>query len=273
MTRTELLAFLTRVVGDGLITERRAAELLLAFDNGTLDLDGLPEEEDDDLFLVIPFVIGLLVILLRRLGYAANPRRLIIPDAAKAALREALRTEFQLRTRALAAALHRSGDVRAWQHGMAELIKRNLVENAIVGAGRNLTALELSQMTPMAQEQLAFLARFADAIALGRVTDNPMSFAAIAARSDLYGRMGIAFNAFFEELSGDYGPGWVVQYIAIDDRGTCSACHGAQGLYLPSEGPMPGEICFGGMRCRCRRELRFDPGAYARLTGASARAA
>lgn len=268
MSREQLLAFLTRVVRDGRITERQAAELLLAFDEGRLDPSDLPEEqEDEDLILVLPWVVAILVLLLRRLGYPVNPRRLTIPSAARGALQEALRIDFKVRSRTLAAVLARTGDISAWQKGMAELIRRNMIENAVVGAGRILTASELSALTPLVQEQLAFLARFADDIVLAELIGKPMSEGAIAARAELYGRMGLALDSFFEEFSKDYGPGWVVEYIAVDDGGTCGPCHNAQDLYLPTEGPMPGEICYGGMRCRCTREVRYDPVAYARLTG------
>jgi hypothetical protein len=283
MTREQLLEFLTRVVRDRRITERQAAELLLAFDEGRLDPADLPEEqEDDDLIIVLPWVVAALVILLRRLGYPANPQRLIIPPVAREALQEVLRAEFQVRSRALAAILHRTGDINAWQKGMADLIKRNMIESATVGAGRILTLAELRALEPMAEEQMAFLARFADRITIGNLMKKqfainpdsvpanirPMTFEAIAARSELYGRMGISFNAFFNELAAGYGPGWIVDYISMDDGGVCSNCidNELRGPYLPNSGPFPAENCYGGSRCRCRREARFDPVAYARLT-------
>jgi hypothetical protein len=273
MTRAELLAFLTRCVRDGVITTRRAAELLLAFDNGTLDPVDLPtEQEDSDLVPVLLLATAALIALLHRLGYSVE-QLLVIPAAAQDALKEALRVEFQVRSRALARLLQQSGDVNAWQSGMADLVKRNIVESAIVGAGRILTPAELAFLQPAAEEQLAFIARFADRIALQEMVNAPLSEAQIAARSETYGRTGLAVVALFNELSGDFGPGWVASYIALDDRGTCSNCHGAQGDYEIGSGPMPGEICFGGMRCRCRREVRFDPAAYARLTGTIERAA
>lgn len=49
----------------------------------------------------------------------------------------------------------------------------------------------------------------------------------------------------------------------------CSACISAQmsGPYLPSQGPMPGQICYGRSRCRCYRRLRYDPVTYRLLGG------
>lgn len=273
MNRDDLLAFLTRCVRDRVITTRRAAELLLAFDEGRLDPVDLPDEqEDSDLVPVLLLAMAALIALLRRLGYSAT-QPLVIPAAAQDALKEALRIEFQVRSRALARVLQQSGDVSAWQSGMADLVKRNIVENAIVGAGRILTPAELTFLQPAAEEQLAFLARFADRIALQEMISAPISEAQIAARSATYGRTGLAVNSLFSELAGNYGAGWVVEYVARDDRGTCSNCHAAQGIYLPTEGPMVAEVCFGGLLCRCRREVRFDPAAYARLTGTIERAA
>lgn len=64
--------------------------------------------------------------------------------------------------------------------------------------------------------------------------------------------------------------GYVVDYRAVDDRGTCDPCLQAEqnGPYLANEGPMPAAVCLGRGRCRCRRELVYDPAAYARLRGA-----
>jgi hypothetical protein len=284
MTHDQLLVFVTRCVRDKVITERRAAELLLAFDRGKLDPADLPEDqEDSDLIPILLISTSLLIRLLRNLGYSVK-QPLAVPASATQGLKEALREEFKQQSRRLASTLALSGDVNAWQSGMADLIKRNMVENAIVGAGRMLTVDELALMQPAADEQMAFLARFADRIALGELNkkqfeihpaavakdERPMSFEAIANRAEMYGRAGLALNSLFEEISGEFGTGWVVDYIALDDQSTCSACSGAQGSYLPESGPFPGDICFGGMRCRCRREVRFDPAAYAELTGAIA---
>ncbi len=70
---------------------------------------------------------------------------------------------------------------------------------------------------------------------------------------------------------GTLGRGWVVDYISRDDVRTCTNCLEAQrqGPYLPGQGPMPGAVCLGRHRCRCRREYRYDPVMYARLTGAA----
>lgn len=266
MTRDELLVFLARCVRDRLITERRAAELLLAFDNGTLNPAELPEQEDSNLLPVLLLSTALLMRLLRRFGYSTR-QPLVIPHVAVGALKEALRLEFQARARVLAATLAGTDNIAAWQAAMANLIKQNMIENAIVGAGRALSAAEVVGLEHLALEQMAFLARFADEIALSRMMGAMMSEAMIGARSELYGRMGLALSSYFTEQAGDYGPGWIVEYQAHDDENTCSACLAAEGEYLPTEGPQIGEVCYGGMRCRCSRIARYDPVAYARLTG------
>lgn len=268
MTRAEFLQFLTRVVRDGIITERQAAEFLLAFEHGTLDPSDLPtEQEDSDLAPVILLATAALVAIIRNLGYSASEIRLVIPDAIQTGLKEALRADFKTRSLARALQLERTGNIASWQRSMGNLIKRNVIENAMAGAGRALTPSEIVALRPMIVEQMAFLGRFADKIALGKVTGKPMSVGAIAARAETYGRMGLAVESFFGELAADYGAGWIVEYRAMDDLHTCSNCIAAEGIYLPTEGPQIGEVCFGGMRCRCSREVRYDPAAYAGLVG------
>lgn len=272
MTHDQLLAFLIRCVRDRVITERRAAELLLAFDRGELDPADLPEDqEDSNLIPILLLSTSLLIRLLRGLGYSVE-QPLVIPASATEGLKEALRLEFQQQARRLAAVLQASGDVNAWQSGMADLIKRNMVENAMVGAGRTLTPEELGMLQPAADEQMAFLARFADRIALDDMLGDPMSEAEIGARSVLYGKAGITAGAVFDEMTANRGTGWVYYYISRDDFSTCSPCLAAEeaGPYLEGQGPYPGDVCLGGGYCRCVRQAVYDVGIALELEGEAA---
>lgn len=57
----------------------------------------------------------------------------------------------------------------------------------------------------------------------------------------------------------------VFEYVTRGDGAVCGPCNAARGFYLPSEGPMPGAVCAGRSRCRCRRVLRADPAIYRQL--------
>ena len=95
----------------------------------------------------------------------------------------------------------------------------------------------------------------------------------LAERAAQYGGIGraiyfMSYEALGLPRQGDgSAPGVVIRYVAIDDAGTCSPCHNAQGYYLPGQGPYPGQICLGRHHCRCRRETLYDPAMYFSLLG------
>lgn len=83
-----------------------------------------------------------------------------------------------------------------------------------------------------------------------------------AARAPLYGGniRGIYFKLI--ELGYSMSQGWVSEYITKGDKSTCKSCREAAGYYLPGQGPMPGQVCKGRARCRCKRVLKYDPARY-----------
>lgn len=87
-----------------------------------------------------------------------------------------------------------------------------------------------------------------------------------AERAKLY--TGNARGALFRIMEGlsTVMEGWVSHYVAKGDKNTCQACMRAQGWYLPTRGPFPGQVCRGRARCRCIRTLVFDPARYKLLT-------
>lgn len=59
--------------------------------------------------------------------------------------------------------------------------------------------------------------------------------------------------------------GMVAYYKPRNDKSTCKPCRDSEGYYLPAQGPMPGQVCKGQARCRCVRELSYNPTIWQRL--------
>lgn len=145
----------------------------------------------------------------------------------------------------------------------------------MLGAGRGLTASELAVVDARVRAQLAYLSRFADEVALRRLDEvplAPLSEEAVGARLSLYG--GEARASFYAARERDAAGGYVVDYVAADDGGTCSPCLRAMinSPYLPDDvdTPYPGRVCRGRGRCRCRRELRYAPDEHRALAARAA---
>lgn len=187
---------------------------------------------------------------------------------ARAAQRERLQNQFEKQVAGLAKSVAR-GDIKVavWQQRMADAISNHSLRQAALGRGATMSKAEAIRFSnERIRPQLAFLQRFADEIALGKATGEPLTAAQIASRAALYAGDGRA--AWFQEHERrDARPGYVAKYRARDGGGTCSNCLAAVGTYLPGEGVQPGEACKGKGRCRCTRELVLDPAAYQRLTG------
>lgn len=190
--------------------------------------------------------------------------------AVRAQYRERLQTQFEKQTAGLAKSVA-SGkiSVATWQQRMADAISNHSLRQAALGRGATMSKTEAIRFSnDRIRPQLAFLQRFADEIALGNATGQPLTAAQIANRAALYAGDGRA--AWFQEHEKrDARPGYVAKYRARDDKGTCGPCLAAEGDYLAGTGPQPGDVCRGHGRCRCVRELVLDPAAYQRLTGAA----
>lgn len=180
------------------------------------------------------------------------------------AVRERLQDRFEDQ-RAVAAEGLTDGAIRVWHEGFQADLLAYL-------SGQGLAAdPSLDDLRPLAQTadtQLAFLARFAESLAIAALLGALPSAPSIAARSQLYSGAGRALWYVRWEARFN-GPGVVIDYISVDDRGTCQPCLDAEasGPYLMGQGPMPGAVCRGRGRCRCDRTSRYDLAAYQRLIG------
>lgn len=267
-----LVQLLTRLVYDGWITDAQAAAIMLYWrdrqDAELAALLSMPIEEgigprpadDDDAPPWLPL-----------LSLPRSPQ-------ARTAVMDAYQDAHAERMAQLTADLEAGRlTVAEWQAG-ARRANAELLD-AARSLGGQMTVATLRRVEEIEREQAAYLQRFADQLAALRLYR-----AMPAARRDATGPglaewtaayiahrlasySGAARGLFFAASEGGaaYGPGWIVRYIARDDDRTCSACYDAQGYYLPGEGPMPGDVCYGGGACRCRREAIYDPARYAAL--------
>lgn len=160
-------------------------------------------------------------------------------------------------------------DISQWQRLAEQLIRthqRTLQMSAVGGV--QLGPGHRQKLRRLYRTERAYLQRFADALREQTRNNQALSEDYIRHRLRLY--MGNPRGEFFRTVEGELPqgsvPGWVIRYRAIDDVLTCQPCSNADGMYLPGEGPMPGEICKGKSYCRCRREWYWRPDIYARLT-------
>lgn len=272
-----LADLLARLVADGDIDEEQAAAIITYWRERPADelaallplplADGVgPRQEDDDEPAWLPVAL-----LAERL----------LPPAQKRAVLDDLQDRHANKMARLAADLE-SGriTVAEWQRQVRAGNAALLSFAAQLGGGATVQLQQRLETTE--QEQAAYLQRFADGLALrslaAAMPDDDDTRAAILAvllawgtayiarRSASYS--GAARGLFFRSLEGEGGRGYVVFYRVNHDESLCSACLGAEGYYLPGDGPMPGEVCYGGGACRCWRETVYDPVLYAQLAGA-----
>lgn len=268
MSRDRLIEYLARLVADGVITEAQALQYIRDFDAGELDEfelplapDELPEPDDNT-----AEIIAALLLFLNR-----NEQQLAaIPRQVEVAAINAVQDEFERIVRGLAGR-YSTGlmSLPTWQAEMLTAMRQHTMQQMMVGS--RSTVLSPDQLTRLAEimrSEGAFLSRFADQIAAQGLTGALMSEAQIANRAALYGGVGRGEAFRWGEAAGVQS-GYVVDYVSRDDYRTCSACISAQmaGPYLPSQGPMPGQVCYGRSRCRCYRRLRYDPVTYRLLGG------
>lgn len=246
MTRAEFIAYLARAAADPDInlSEDEAHRLLRDFDAGRLDMASLPlpldqaiQPTDDHTWEVAAGLVG--VYLARR--------------AMRVRGRNRLRQSFISTARTLAEAVATSGDVAVWQVSMRDLSRTHIAAQAMLGAGTNIR----SQVGPLidveARRQGAYLSRFADAVTAAELTGKPMGVAHVGSRAAGYA--GAPWSWFFKGQESVLGEDVLYAYITRDDDGVCDACQEAErgSPYPALSGPMPGDVCFGGGRCRCER--------------------
>lgn len=287
MSRSAFLALLTALVQGQSLTEAQAAVLLAAYDRRAFGRDAFPLLASETGYVATEALIADAAS-----SYLAPGALGLDYDARRGLLNSALDTfgaEADRRTRLLfstpeeaGAARRSAGSVRRWHLALREAVAEDLMAAARLGFGPgDLPPATLARLNAIIAEQQAYLSRFADEVAAhrmlvqegvavearvaGRYTEK-----AIAARARSYqGAARSAFYAIGEAAEAErLGEGWVAEYEAVDDGGTCSPCLSAElnGPYLPSEGPMPGRECLGRGHCRCVRTLVYSPADYERIT-------
>lgn len=281
MSRDALLALLFRLMDDGAITEAQAEALLEQHDAGENPFPAVLAPEELDRGIDDRIVLAALLFLALSLGRRAADTAPGAPAAARAlgragqiALANRLQDAYGQEARRLAEAMI-DGRITLpqWQRGMADAIRRHLIAQSAAGRGI-VGQAELVRLQGLAVEELAYLSRFSDGIALAQAQGRPWSLAQIQHRAVSYagtgrGEFWRGLEAAEIEDDPEGGVGWVVDYNALDDGVTCGPCLDADaaGPYLMGDGPFPGQVCLGRENCRCTRTARFDPDAYAALAG------
>lgn len=282
ISRDAFLALLVRLLEDEAISEAQAEILLEQFDAGEIPPLFPPlSPETVERGIDERIVLAALLLLALALGQRDAAQAIGAPAAARAlgrirqiALAEQIQTAYGQEAARLAARLS-AGEITlpAWQQGMGDAIRRHLIAQSAAGRGV-LGQAELVRLHGLAGEELAYLGRFADRIALGQATGQPMSLAAITQRARSYagtgrGEFWRGLEAAEIEDDAEDMRGWVVDYNSLDDGATCGPCLDADmaGPYLVGDGPYPGQVCLGRDNCRCTRTTRWDPETYADLAG------
>lgn len=274
MTRDEFIGWLTQAVDLSLLTTAEARRLREQFDAGAFNASDLPlplreslrayrEDDNREALLLLALLLGLETVEEARFALAG------LPAVRRRAVRELLQKEFEQEAAELAVRLRRTGNVRQWHRSMQQAVSRHTLEQANLGAaGRRLPRAYRTHLDTILRYHTGRLSRFADQVAIAKAKGELQSEAYLRWRSQMYAGAGRAeFFRADEILGSGRGVGWVADYIAVDDNATCTPCRDAQreGPYLEGSGPMPGEVCLGRHRCRCRRERRFAPVEYAAL--------
>lgn len=249
MTRTQFKSMLIRAVQDELLTEDEARTLLRRFDAGEISDADLPLPLSEAIIGANDSDVEKAV---TALGLALVFASLLPRERA----REALQDKFMAKARGLSENVSAVSD---WQQTFSVEIGQYILKQSILGRGRLLEPSEIVRADGIIKAEQAFLSRFAEEVAFSRINGNPMSADAIGSRSELYAGRGRAeWFTGHEEVQGD---GTVIDYVSVDDNGTCEPCLSAesQGPYLPNDGPLPGQVCDGFGRCRCERVPRYAP--------------
>lgn len=250
MDRDELLALLVRAVNDGAITQAEMQAILARYDADELPPLTLPlppreavRPLDDDVII-------------------------LAATLAMSLARDPIRDRFVREVAHLAPVA--GADPRAWHVRMDREVRAHLAAQHMSGANiARVSFTERPRLDAAAMEQTGYLSRFADALAVRALGGAPLGEGQVAARGAQYAGAGYAEWFHANETLDHPGPGWVIDYKALDDRGTCGDCLDAErrGPFLPGSGPYPGVICQWRGHCRCIRVRRFAPDDYRRLTG------
>lgn len=268
----DVTTVLNAAIRQGLITHMQAEEIRPRVMPSMLPLESLSTDIPDgiwnDIFLELYALSG---------GTSSSPTineareriaSLKIEELLK--VHERLQDNFERRNRPLAAGLFLSQDVSNWQQALWIGIVWLILSQFVLGKGGIPNAMQLSKLQKGLRWEAEFLRRFALAVMISLLIGGKLgSEGAVEARSNLYS--GEARGTFYEAMEErireltDAEEGWVMEYIPKDDESTCVPCSESSGYYLPGTGPMPGQVCMGKGKCRCRRVPVFLPEIFARL--------
>lgn len=293
MTRDDVLDLLAALVAADRLAESEARAILRAWETDAITDDDLPASPDDEALarIILPLLaLGLESIATRfvqlraALRVLAGGTSLEERDATARAILDASGDAGDARTRRLFTARDGApdrppvlGSVRRWHDEARTAVADDLAALARLGFV-NVPGDETTILARAVVQQGDHLDRFAVRITLGRVGPangglRALTEAETAARLRSYA--GVPFATFYRgamrpaSLGGELGPGWVLDYISLDDGGTCVPCLRAErsGPYVPgTPHPMPGGVCLGRGHCRCKLAPRFSPTDYDRLT-------
>lgn len=263
MTREQLARSLALLVRRGALTTDEARQVLRAYDAGEIPpallpleaavaLDTSRQDRREEAWLLLLLLLGIAPPMVNRLRVTQQRRaRELLLDRTMALI---------------ATAAARMSSVGEWQRRMSDILGDTTTAQATAGAGRPLTDAQLGRAQAANRRNLAFLALFAVHIMARAVLGKPMGFTGIKRRAALYAGVGRA--EFFRAAEDGLPRGWVVRYISRDDPATCGACSQYhRTVWLPHDGPYPGDVCYGAGRCRCERMLEYNPAEWSRLTG------
>lgn len=257
MTSSEVLALLTRLVVDGRITEEEAAEVFSQWQDGLIDIPDIPDirRRDDDTLalLAAALVLGLT-------GGGSGKLPVLFSTRQTSAFPNLLQDWWVERSNDLGAQFA-SGAI-----GVDELFTAANADLQAYMAAQHMggfRGLRSDVLGRSLLEQRAYLSRFRDEVAYRVAIGDMPSGEYIANRLSLYGGAGRGeFWLGDVTLAGEASRERpiLVHYRAVDDGGTCSACHSAQGVYYVNDPalPLPGRICYGGSKCRCWIEYIYE---------------
>lgn len=260
MTEQEVLAFLTRLVMDGAITEEEAAQIYLEWRDAGLDIprvDAIVQLDDDELSLEAAIIVAALLDGVQRPSTVEQALTLFRPVRSNEY--PAVLQEWWLERSRFLSGQFAAGRLTLEQ--FSAQVNRELQTYMTAQHMGGFRGLRADVLQPGMLRQRAYLSRFMDEIALRSARGEPFSEAYISNRISLYG--GAGRGEFFrgdvalaDELSGG---AVLVRYRSLDDGGTCDPCRRAQGVYAANDPnmPLPGLVCLGGSRCRCWLEYIY----------------
>jgi hypothetical protein len=277
MSYEEFLLFIDELLSEGEITFAEAEQLLSNYDAfSDLEIPLRPESIQLNLIpdavaisLLMSLVSSKITRQVDRSGLTGALSKL--SERQKYSVLTAAQTAFGNSAKKLSTDLT-SGSIspKEFQALASESLEIFYKSIAMMSSGSDvLTEDAKSAYLSKLLEQEAYITRFVDQYTLSVLRGNPWSEQYLTSRFQQYAGAMRGFGIRLLEKSSDENYGWVANYVAVDDKRTCSNCSQASinGPYLIGEGPMPGEICFGGHRCRCFRYKVYDLSAYERIVG------